>query len=258
MNDDMAKRYMTDDSDSGSVLWNSIVGMAVIVVLGLSFHGKIVSENHENGCKFSFSDSNPISYVHNIGVDLLTPPAPVVPVQVEMGEVMKTSYHALPLPPPVEPEAPMQPIKKLAGPYTGMVKIAAKHNKVPARLIASVLYVETRAKRGDVVSKAGAIGPMQIMPHTAWVVLRINPWKPMENIEGASRYIKRLIGRFGSIKKALIAYNEGPTQVDNGHIVPSARHYAEKVLKLARLTNNEKATLIYNASNEIQVADSQY
>lgn len=156
-------------------------------------------------------------------------PPPPSPIRILSG--VATVTMPLPMPPPVV--AP--PMTLLAGPYLPMVKRSASKHVVPARLIAAVVYVETRAQKGIRVSSAGAIGPMQLMPKTAWHVLRINPWKPAQNIDGGTRYLRRLILRFGSVRTALIAYNEGPTLVDRGTILPAARQYATTVMRLADL-----------------------
>lgn len=254
MNDDISKRDIVTTEPVSSNLFKVCMLSVGIIVLGLSFHGR-ANLTRKTTCGISFSDSSAVSFIPNLATSIYRLPPAVIPLSLEMKQ--RNAASSLPLPPPPMPEMPIKPITKLAGGYTEMVKIAARKNAIPARLIASVLYVETRARPGDVVSHAGAIGPMQLMPHTAWVVLKINPWRPMENINGATRYIKRLIGRFGSIKQALIAYNEGPTKVDQGHIDTSARHYAETVLRLARLSPNQKSSLINNISYQVQLADAQ-
>lgn len=124
-------------------------------------------------------------------------------------------------------------LKTMAGPYVYDVKRAAEKHHMSPRLIASVVYVETTGKRGIRVSRAGAIGPMQLMPKTAWDKLHVNPWNPEQNINGGTYYLSELVGRYHSLKMALIAYNEGPTAVDLGHIDEQSVEYADKILALA-------------------------
>lgn len=146
-------------------------------------------------------------------------------------------------------------VHKLAGPYAAMVVKAAKAARplppallhasfgvqlpsylVLARLAAAVVQVESSARRHIAVSKAGAIGPMQLMPHTAWKVLSVNPWKPEQNIKGGTRYLAKLLRRYKSVPKALAAYNAGPTRIAKPGPLPlETRHYVKKVMRLADL-----------------------
>jgi soluble lytic murein transglycosylase-like protein len=125
---------------------------------------------------------------------------------------------------------------KLAGPYATMVVSITHKAHIPARLVAAVIHVENNGflyHCADRVSGAGAIGPMQLMPDTAWNVERVNPWQPEQNIRGGTLYLKQLIRRFhGSIFNALVAYNAGPTAVANGVAPPSAIAYANTVIQL--------------------------
>ena len=124
----------------------------------------------------------------------------------------------------------------LAGPYAHMVTVNALKTHLAPRLIAAVIHVENRgflyhcAAR---VSGSGAIGPMQLMPNTAWNVERVNPWRPAQNIKGGALYLKSLIQQFhGDLFKALVAYNAGPTVVMDGKAPASAIAYADTVLGL--------------------------
>lgn len=128
-------------------------------------------------------------------------------------------------------------IRKLAGPFARTVLQAAKQAHISARLLAAVIQVENGGNfRGSDtrVSSAGAIGVMQLEPRTAWDVLRVNPWRPRQNILGGARYLKMLLRRFGGkARLALMAYNAGPTFVANGGRLTEANAYARKVLHYA-------------------------
>lgn len=125
-------------------------------------------------------------------------------------------------------------VRRLSGKYTKMVFQAAKKMHVSPLLIAAVVHVENG---GDLqgashrVSDAGAIGVMQLMPVTAWNVLRVNPWNPQQNIDGGAHFLAMLLKQFhDNTRLALMAYNAGPTWIAQGGRPYAAVLYAQKVL----------------------------
>lgn len=122
---------------------------------------------------------------------------------------------------------------RLAGPYARQVMDAARRFHVRPLLVASVLYVENGGNftgSANRISNAGAIGPMQLMPVTARV-LSVDPDNVRENIRGGTRFLHRMLDRFhGNVRRALLAYNEGPTAVGSGIRYPQAQVYARRVV----------------------------
>jgi len=92
------------------------------------------------------------------------------------------------------------------------------------------------------LSRAGAMGLMQLMPETAADLGVENPWSPKENIDGGIRYILSLLKEFRDPWKALISHNCGPEILRRGLPVPAeSRRYASKVLRVfsrRRLAND--------------------
>jgi len=83
------------------------------------------------------------------------------------------------------------------------------------------------------ISRAGAMGLMQLMPETAADLGVVNPWSPEENIDGGIRYIVALLKEFRDPWKALVSYNCGPEILRKGLPVPAeSRRYAGRVLRL--------------------------
>lgn len=91
--------------------------------------------------------------------------------------------------------------------------------------------------RHDTVSRAGAIGIMQLMPGTA-AALGVDPYDPWQNVLGGARYLRRQIDRYkGDLMRALAAYNAGPGAVDKYEGIPpyeETQRYVSKVLAYAR------------------------
>jgi len=111
------------------------------------------------------------------------------------------------------------------------ITAAAEKNGLSPELLKAVIQVES-GFRQSAVSRAGAIGLMQLMPATA-KALGVDPWDPIQNIEGGARYLKQQLDRFGTLEKALAAYNAGPGAVIRyGGIPPydETRRYVDRVL----------------------------
>jgi soluble lytic murein transglycosylase-like protein len=82
----------------------------------------------------------------------------------------------------------------------------------PPKLVRAVMQVESGGKV-DAVSPKGARGPMQLMPATA-KDLGVDIDDPKENVEGGSKYLQRMLNKYGSKELALAAYNWGPGNID--------------------------------------------
>ena len=86
------------------------------------------------------------------------------------------------------------------------------------------------------VSKKGALGLMQLMPENIRAMNINDPFDPMENILGGTRYFREMLDRFdGQLPLSLAAYNAGPTAVEryNKSVPPykETEAYVERVLK---------------------------
>ncbi len=115
-----------------------------------------------------------------------------------------------------------------------MITHAAKSNKLPDLLIRTVIHKESA---GDpcVLSTAGAMGLMQLMPETAQTFRVRDPWNPVQNIEAGSKFLKQMLARYeGNLSLALAAYNAGPGNVDRYEGVPpfaETQNYVEGILR---------------------------
>ncbi len=119
--------------------------------------------------------------------------------------------------------------------YAKLIDQAAERHRVDAKLVRAVIQVES-AYRAYAKSRKGAVGLMQLMPETARRFAVTNPYDPVANIEGGTRYLRWLLDRFSAdYNLALAAYNAGEAAVERFRGVPpyaETRNYVQAVLKL--------------------------
>ena len=113
------------------------------------------------------------------------------------------------------------------------IRRAAQKYGLPANLIQAVIQAESDFRVGA-ISPAGAQGLMQLMPETAKELGVDSPLDIDQNIDGGSRYLRRMLDLFeGDVEHALAAYNAGPGAVRRFKGVPpyrETRRYIQKVL----------------------------
>jgi len=95
-----------------------------------------------------------------------------------------------------------------ATPHAALFNEAGARWGIPPTVLAGMAYVESRFQN-DAVSQAGAVGMMQFLPSTA-ASMGVNPYDPNSAIDGAARYLRTALDRFGSLDMAIGAYNIGP------------------------------------------------
>ena len=103
-------------------------------------------------------------------------------------------------------------------PHSAAIAEASARFAIPEHWIRAVMQVESA---GDpaAVSRAGAMGLMQVMPGT-WAVLRqdhgldADPFDPRDNIIAGTAYLRAMLDRYGTVGGMLAAYNAGPGRYD--------------------------------------------
>ena len=115
-------------------------------------------------------------------------------------------------------------------------RFSRQHQLHPA-LIRAVIKAESDFDP-MAVSRAGAIGLMQLMPQTAVQLDVRDLYDPADNIGGGTKYLRQLLDRFrGNLPLALAAYNAGEHVVDRYRALPpidETRQYVRKVLRYYR------------------------
>ena len=121
-----------------------------------------------------------------------------------------------------------------------IVRTALAYRLEPA-LVKAVIAAESNfAERA--VSRAGAQGLMQLMPGTAEELGVADPFEAEENITGGVRYLREMLDRYGDVRRALAAYNAGPTAVDRHRGMPpypETKAYVERVMHYYRGYHDE-------------------
>jgi soluble lytic murein transglycosylase len=122
------------------------------------------------------------------------------------------------------------------GRYDGLIGTTAARLSVQPALVKAVIAAESNFDPAA-VSHKGAQGLMQLMPATAVAMGIEDPLYPPDNVLGGTRYLRRMIDRYGDLERALAAYNAGPTAVDRYGGIPPYREtqaYVRRVLTYYR------------------------
>jgi soluble lytic murein transglycosylase-like protein len=118
--------------------------------------------------------------------------------------------------------------------FDGFIREAAALYQLPEPFIRAVMRVESDFT-ADVISHAGAMGLMQLMPQTAASMGVRDPFDPRQNILGGARYLRILANTFnGDLVLTLAAYNAGQGAVVRHRGVPpyaETRRYVQNVLR---------------------------
>ena len=132
--------------------------------------------------------------------------------------------------------------RRSADGWNGYVREASMHFGIPEDWIRSVICAESGGRttiRGHpVVSRAGAMGLMQLMPAT-WAEMRerhglgCDPHDPRDNILAGSAYLRAMHDRFG-YPGLFAAYNAGPGRYGR-HLAAAASLPRETIAYMAQL-----------------------
>ena len=127
--------------------------------------------------------------------------------------------------------------------YEPVITTAGELFAVDPDLIRAVIKAESNFNPWA-VSHKGAAGLMQLMPGTAEDLGVADPFDPVENIHGGTKYLSQLLDALnGNLPLALAAYNAGPLRViEKNRIppIPETRDYVARVLRYYKKFNNDE------------------
>jgi soluble lytic murein transglycosylase-like protein len=117
--------------------------------------------------------------------------------------------------------------------YDAFIREAAALYRLPEAFLRAVIRVESDYQPGA-ISRTGAQGLTQLMPHTAARMGVLDAFDPRQNILGGARYLRVLANHFdGDLILTIAGYNAGEGAVDRYGGVPpydETRRYVERVL----------------------------
>ncbi len=117
------------------------------------------------------------------------------------------------------------------------IRMACGRYGMDYHLVKAVIHAES-AFNNQAVSPKGAMGLMQLMPGTSRQLGVVNPFDPLQNVDGGVRYLRELLIRFNNnLPWALAAYNAGPEAVEKHRGIPPFSEtvfYVQRVLQLYR------------------------
>ena len=142
-------------------------------------------------------------------------------------------YRAIRLRPKVTSDArSLQPNVPVNHGYDSLIKQQARAQRLDPALVKAVIAAESNFSP-RAISRTGAQGLMQLMPQTAAGLGVEDPFHEAENVNGGSRYLRKMLDRYGDLSRALAAYNAGPTAVDRYKGIPpypETEAYVKRVL----------------------------
>ena len=159
---------------------------------------------------------------------------PLGPASSEHGRVFLPFRH--------EPSSRGGPSGFRRASYLPHVYAAELRYALPRGLLDALVWTESRYNPAA-VSKAGAAGLGQLMPGTARDLGVANRFDPVANIDGAARYLRQMLDKFGVVHLALAAYNAGPGAVERSQRIPrngETPTYVSKVLRYWQLVTENR------------------
>lgn len=207
----------------------SALALALCACAGASIAHALERVNLRNGFSYDCARREPLDAAHvRLYLADETPSGSANYIDLPSNAIV--SVEAVPDPP--------KPIPAASNPVTpadtrSLLAHAGRAHDIDAELLASIVHAESGG-RAAAISRAGAVGLMQLMPATAQALGVADALRPEDNIAGGTAYLDALLKRYHEdLSLALAAYNAGPAAVDRYHGVPpfrETRAYVARVM----------------------------
>jgi len=126
-----------------------------------------------------------------------------------------------------------------ASQYDPIIDRYAAANGLSPKLIKAVIKTESDGNPRD-VSRAGAMGLMQLMPDNVREAGISDPFDPEQNIAAGTKQLAGFVQQYhGDLDLALAAYNAGPGNVHKYGGVPPFRETQNYIVKVRRAMGEE-------------------
>jgi hypothetical protein len=116
--------------------------------------------------------------------------------------------------------------------YDKLALTVAGKEGVDPNWVLSVMRAENAAFDPDLVSSAGAVGLMQVMPRIGEAFGATDLTDPEQNIRAGTRFLRVLIAKYKNPVLVAAAYNAGEPNVDLRHSLPLIRETADYVTRV--------------------------
>ncbi|QWW72485.1 lytic transglycosylase domain-containing protein [Rhizobium sp. WYJ-E13] len=116
--------------------------------------------------------------------------------------------------------------------YSKLALVIAGDEKVDPNWVLSVMRAENASFDPRLVSPAGAVGLMQVMPRIGDAFGANDLTDPEQNIRAGTRFLRILIAKYRNPVLVAAAYNAGEPNVDLRHSLPLIRETADYVTRV--------------------------
>ncbi|PJR12816.1 lytic transglycosylase domain-containing protein [Sinorhizobium meliloti] len=122
-----------------------------------------------------------------------------------------------------------------------VTRVSAEEGVDPI-LMLSIMRVENAGFDPEIVSSAGAIGLMQVMPQVGEAFGAVDLTDPERNVRAGARFLRVLVEKYRNPVLIASAYNAGEPKVDVRRSLPLIEETADYVTRVVGLYTNTSTT----------------